>query len=53
MANKKLNTPVNVPVEKIRPFEGHPYKVLDNEEMNEVFYHQYSYDLLKTQMNMK
>ena len=34
MANKKLNTPVNVPVEKIRPFEGHPYKVLDNEEMN-------------------
>ena len=34
MANKKLKTPVNIPVEKIRPFEGHPYKVLDNDEMN-------------------
>ena len=34
MANKKLKAPVNIPVEKIRPFEGHPYKVLDNEEMN-------------------
>ena len=31
---KNLTTPVNVPVEKIRSFEGHPYKVLDNEEMN-------------------
>ena len=34
MANKKLKAPVNIPVEKIRPFEGHPYKVLDNDEMN-------------------
>lgn len=34
MANKKLKSPVNIPVEKIRPFEGHPYKVLDNDEMN-------------------
>ena len=34
MANKKLKSPVNIPVEKIHPFEGHPYKVLDNEEMN-------------------
>ena len=34
MANKKLKKPVNIPVEKIHPFEGHPYKVLDNEEMN-------------------
>ena len=34
MANKKLKAPVNIPVEKIHPFEGHPYKVLDNEEMN-------------------
>ena len=34
MANKKLKEPVNIPVEKICPFEGHPYKVLDNEEMN-------------------
>ncbi len=34
MANIKLKAPVNIPVEKIRPFEGHPYKVLDNDEMN-------------------
>ncbi len=34
MANKKLKAPVNIPVEKIRSFEGHPYKVLDNDEMN-------------------
>ena len=32
--NNNLKTPVNIPVEKIRPFEGHPYKVLDNDEMN-------------------
>ena len=32
--NNKLKSPVNIPVEKIHPFEGHPYKVLDNEEMN-------------------
>ena len=34
MANEKLKAPVNIPVEKIHPFEGHPYKVLDNGEMN-------------------
>ena len=34
MANKKLKAPVNIPVEKIHPFEGYPYKVLDNDEMN-------------------
>ena len=32
--NNNLKSPVNIPVEKIRPFEGHPYKVLDNEEMH-------------------
>ena len=32
--SNNLKSPVNIPVEKIRPFEGHPYKVLDNEEMN-------------------
>ena len=32
--NNNLKSPVNIPVEKIRPFEGHPYKVIDNEEMN-------------------
>lgn len=34
MANQKLKAPVNIPVSKIHPFEGHPYKVLDNDEMN-------------------
>ena len=34
MANKKLKSAVNIPLEKIRPFEGHPYKVIDDEEMN-------------------
>ncbi|MBO5859416.1 MAG: ParB/RepB/Spo0J family partition protein [Clostridia bacterium] len=34
MANKKLKSAVSIPLEKIRPFEGHPYKVLDNDEMN-------------------
>ncbi len=34
MASNNLKVPVNIPVEKIHPFEGHPYKVLDNEEMN-------------------
>ena len=29
-----MNTPVASPVSKLRPFEGHPYKVLDNDEMN-------------------
>ena len=33
MANKKLKSPVNIPVSKIHPFEGNPYKVLDNDEM--------------------
>ena len=27
-------TPVMIPVDKLRPFEGHPYKVIDNDEMN-------------------
>lgn len=34
--NNNLKSPVNIPVEKIRPFEGHPYKVLDNDEMNKL-----------------
>ena len=28
------NQPVNIPVGKLRPFEGHPFKVKDDEEMN-------------------
>lgn len=27
-------TSVMIPINKLRPFEGHPYKVLDNDEMN-------------------
>jgi ParB family chromosome partitioning protein len=34
MKNEITKAPVNIPVEKLHPFEGHPYKVLDNEEMN-------------------
>ena len=34
MNNK--NTPINIPIEKLHPFEGHPFKVLDNEEMNQL-----------------
>ncbi|MDD4142260.1 MAG: ParB/RepB/Spo0J family partition protein [Bacteroidales bacterium] len=34
MKNENKITPVNIPVEKLHPFEGHPYKVLDNDEMN-------------------
>ncbi len=34
MASNNLKVPVNIPVEKIHHFEGHPYKVLDNDEMN-------------------
>ena len=32
--NNTMNTPVAIPVSKLHPFEGHPYKVLDNDEMN-------------------
>ena len=31
---KENTAPAMIPAEKIHPFEGHPYKVLDNEEMN-------------------
>ena len=34
MFNQNIKSPVNIPVLKIHPFEGNPYKVLDNEEMN-------------------
>ena len=29
-----MKKPVKIPVSKLRPFEGHPFKVKDNEEMN-------------------
>lgn len=31
--DNKLCKSIAIPVEKLHPFEGHPYKVLDNEEM--------------------
>ena len=33
MKNNTMKKPVAIPVSKLHPFEGHPYKVLDNEEM--------------------
>lgn len=29
-----MKKPVDIPVSKLRPFEGHPFKVKDDEEMN-------------------
>ncbi len=29
-----MKTPVAIPVEKLRPFDGHPFKVKDDDEMN-------------------
>ena len=29
-----MKKPVAIPVEKLRPFAGHPFKVKDDEEMN-------------------
>lgn len=29
-----MKKPVNIPVSKLRPFEGHPFKVKDDEKMN-------------------
>lgn len=34
MFNQNIKSSVNIPVSKIHPFEGNPYKVLDNDEMN-------------------
>ena len=34
MFNQNIKSPVNIPVSKIHPCEGNPYKVLDNDEMN-------------------
>ena len=34
MINDNKQMPVNIPVEELHPFEGHPYKVLDDDEMN-------------------
>ena len=34
MFNQNIKSPINIPVSKIHPFEGNPYKVQDNDEMN-------------------
>ena len=34
MKNETNRTPVMIPANKLCPFEGHPYKVMDNDEMN-------------------
>lgn len=34
MKNDNKPKPVNIPIEKLNLFEGHPYKVLDDNEMN-------------------
>jgi len=34
MKNQNNQSPINIQVEKLHPFKDHPYKVLDNEEMN-------------------
>ena len=31
--DNKLCKPIAISIEKLHPFEGHPYKVLDNGEM--------------------
>ena len=36
MKSTKPKAPVMIPVENIVPFDGHPYKVLDNDSMNEL-----------------
>lgn len=33
MADKKLKIAINLPIEKLKAFKNHPYKVIDNEEM--------------------
>ena len=47
----------NISINKIHPFEGHPYKVLDNEEMNNLIQsvqmHGIMSPLIVRPMNMK
>ena len=33
---KRTTAPVMIPVEKLQAFDGHPYKVLDDDSMNEL-----------------
>ena len=33
---KRTTAPVMIPVDKLQAFDGHPYKVLDNDSMNEL-----------------
>ena len=36
MKGKNLISPVYIPTEKLRPFEGHPYKIIDDDRMTEL-----------------
>ncbi len=36
MKSNKPKAPVMIPVEKLVPFDGHPYKVLDDDSMNDL-----------------
>ena len=36
MKTTKPKAPVMIPVDNIVPFDGHPYKVLDDDSMNEL-----------------
>ena len=36
MKTTKSKAPMMIPVENIVPFDGHPYKVLDDDSMNEL-----------------
>lgn len=56
-----MKKPVAIPVEKLRPFAGHPFKVKDDDEMNTLIESIQTQgvlsplivNLLKTQMNMR
>ena len=42
------NTPKNIAIEKLFPFEGHPFKVQENEEMNALIESIQEYGILST-----
>ena len=34
LSERNFSSVISLPIEKLKPFENHPYKVIDNEEMN-------------------
>ena len=36
MKSPKPKAPIMIPVENLVPFDGHPYKVLDDDSMNDL-----------------